>query len=95
MMISAFTFRWKKFLKGKKFSSSENSQKMVCQLNTFSGLCRPKGKFQKSSPTDSSPEPTSMYEVLNYHRPDTRLNSTAKQGLGNSGQTIWTFHWLI
>lgn len=31
---------------------------MVCQSNTFSGLYRPKGKFQK---TDSSPEP--MYEV--------------------------------
>lgn len=85
MMISAFTFRWKTFLKEKKFSSSENSQKMVCQLNTFSGLCRPKRKFQK---TDSSPEP--MYEVPNYFMSGTRLDLAAKQGLNNSPQSIWT-----
>jgi len=57
----------------------------------FRSMPTKRKKFQKISPTESSPEPTSMYEVLNWHMPDNR----SKQGLGNSsGWTIWTFHWL-
>ncbi len=66
MMISAFTFRWKKFLKEKKCSSSENSQKWFVSRTLSQVYTDQKKRFK----TDSSPEP--MYEVSDCFMSDSK-----------------------